>query len=211
MRTAIAIAFLLCFLVSCNGPVYVAKNEAEGLKTNYQDPKSADLAARYQGTLHDLYGRFQTAQIDTYPGGLGFTTLSDTRTNKVYHYLLVQIRPRNISFDEVKTKPQARFGEVFENHFANNLRYVKADDLKPADIQGLAFGIYWPVRDLSQCDSHGGFIEYATIYLPKSDFLKFLKQEITFSELAKTAEIVTSLEGKPAESVKVKQLGAEED
>ncbi len=109
-------------------------------------------------------------------------------------------------FGEVQTKPKERFGEVFERHFENNLRYLKADDVRKEGIDGLAFGVYWPVRDLSQCDTYGGFLEYTIIYFHKDDFLNLIEKRTTFSEAVDNAEVVTSLARAPAKSVKVTEV-----
>jgi hypothetical protein len=206
MKTIIVAACLLCLVACGQGPIYVAKNVNEGLKPSYEDPGTAKLAAQHQPVLHDIYQRFQASQVDIYPGGLGFTTLTDGRTNTLYHYLMVQVRPRNITFGVMQTKPNQRFGEVFGHHFADNLRYIKPDDLKDEDVEGLAFAVHWPVRDLSQCDTYGGFVEYIMMYFHKPDVLQFLNDQINFSELADRAEIITSLEGKAPEPVKVKEI-----
>ncbi len=206
MKTIIVAVFLMCLVGCSQGPIYIAKNVNEGLKADYEDPSTGKLAAQHQAVLHDIYRRYQAAQIDMYPGGLGFTTLTDSRTNTLYRYLMVQVRPRNITFGMMRTKPNQRFGEVFERHFADNLRYIRPDDLKDKHIKGLAFAVHWPVRDLSQCDTYGGFVEYIMMYISKPDVLRFLNNQMNFSKLADRAEIVTSLEGKAPESVKVKEI-----
>ncbi len=206
MKAIITVVCLLCLAACGQGPIYIAKNVNEGLKPSYEDPGTRQLAAQHQAVLHDIYQRYQAAHIDTYPGGLGFTTLTDSKTKTLYHYLMVQVRPRNITFGMLQTKPNQRFGEVFERHFANNLRYIRPDDLKDEDVEGLAFAVHWPVRDLSQCDTYGGYVEYIMMYLTKPDVLQFFNNQITFSELADKAEIFTSLEGKDPVAVKVKEV-----
>lgn len=203
MRITLIAISILCFLVSCgSGPVHVAKTEQEGLKASYLDPKLTDLTKQHLGTLKDIYQRYQRAKIDIYPGGIGFTTLSSEKNDKHY-YLLVQVRPQDISFDEVKTTPRDRFSEVFERQFEKNLKYVTKRDVQPDNIDGLAFGVYWPVRDLSQCDKYGGFIEYMIIYLQKDDFIDYLNGDMTFSEAAQEGQVFTSLGMQKAESVRV--------
>ena len=197
------LAFALCLLVSCAaGPVYVAKNENEGIKTSYQDQKLDDLAARNRPVLHAIYERFQHANIDVYPNGIGFTVLSD-KTGRKHYYLLVDVRPRDITFGMGQTKPSERFAEVYHRHFEATLRYVKEQDLGMEGVDGLAFAVHWPVRDLSQCDSHGGYLEYIMIYLPKGDFVRLARGEASFSEVAKRNEVFTSLEMKKSESVRI--------
>jgi len=196
------LAFALCLLASCAaGPVYVAKNESEGIRTSYQDQKLDDLAAKNRSGLRTIYERFQQASIDVYPNGIGFTELAD-KTGRKHYYLLVDVRPRDITFG-MKTKPSERFAEVYHRHFEATLRYVKEQDLGMEGVEGLAFAIHWPVRDLSQCDSHGGYLEYIMIYLPKGDFVRFARGEASFSEVAKRNEVVTSLEMKKADSVRI--------
>ena len=201
MKTTMIVAFFLCAVVACSGPVHVAKNETEGIKASYEDPKLSELSARYQPTLRDIYRRYQSAGIDVYPNGIGFTSVSGQDGSKHY-YLLVQVRPRNITFGEVQTKPQERFAEVLRKHFESNLRLIKAGDLQDG-VEGLAFGVYWPVRDLSQCDTYGGFLEYTMVYFPKRDFIDLAARNITLMEAVEDAEVVTSLGRKAAKEVKV--------
>jgi hypothetical protein len=202
MKT-LTLAFALCLLVSCTtGPVYIAKNENDGIRTSYQDQKLDNLAVRNQSGLKAIYERYQQAKIDVYPNGIGFTALSDMNGKKHY-YLLVDVRPRDISFGMGQTKPQERFAEVYNHHFESNLKYVKEQDMGMEGVEGLAFAVHWPVRDLSQCDSHGGFLEYIMIYLPKGDFLSLVHGHASLGELARRNEVVTSLNMKKAESVRI--------
>jgi len=196
-------ALLFCFLASCAGPVYVAKTQDEAVRKSYDDPGLSRLSATYQPALDSIYDRYQAAGIDTYPQGLGFTVVSDEEGAK-HSYLLVEVRPRDIMFGEVQTKPQERFSEVFDHHLEQNLRYMRAEDVdRMQGVDGLAFGVFWPVRDLSQCDKYGGFIEYMIVYLPKTDVDDYLAGSISLAEAVRTAEVVTSLNRKPAESVHV--------
>jgi hypothetical protein len=195
------LAIFLCAVVACAGPIHVAKTENEGIKTVYQDPELSDLSQKYQPVLKDIYQRYQTTGVDIYPNGIGFTSVLD-QDGKKRHYLLVQVRPRNIMFGEVQTTPHDRFVEVYKRHFEKNLRLMKPGDLGD-EVEGLAFGVYWPVRDLSQCDTYGGFLEYTIIYFPKMDFIDLAARNITFSEAVENAEIVTSLSRKPAIPVKI--------
>ena len=203
MKTIMVLAIFLCAVVACTGPIYVAKTESEGIRTVYQDPELSDLSQRYQPVLKEIYGRYQTAGVDVYPNGIGFTSVLDQERKK-HHYLLVQVRPRDIMFGEVQTKPHDRFVEVYKHHFEKNLRLMKAGDLRDG-MDGLAFGVYWPVRDLSQCDTYGGFLEYTLIYFPKMDFIDLAARNITLSEAVENAEIVTSLGRKPATSVRINE------
>lgn len=201
MKTTLILAMLLCAVVACSGPVQVAKSDNEGIKSIYEDPRLSDLSQKYQPELKEIYQRYQAAGIDVYPKGIGFTSLVD-QDGKKHYYLLVQVRPRNIMFGEVQTKPNDRFIEVYKRHFENNLRLMKAGDLRDG-IDGLAFGVYWPVRDLSQCDTYGGFLEYTIIYFPKPDFVDLAGRNISLSEAVVNAEIVTSLGRNPAKNMKI--------
>lgn len=201
----LALIILLASLASCaSGPVFVAKNESEGIRASYQDPKLNELSVRNKGILQAIYRRYERANIDVYPSGIGFTTLFDDDGQK-YYYLLVDVRPRDITFGQELTKPQERFGEVFRRHFENNIRYVKAQDLQIDGVDGLAFAIHWPVRDLSQCDKYGGFLEYALIYFPKADFLSLANGETSFSDAVKKAEVITSLNLNKPDAVRVRE------
>jgi hypothetical protein len=203
MKTVL-VTSILCFLLSCSGPVFIAKNEQQAIRGSYQDSRLSELSIRNQETLRDMYRRYQLANIDIYPDGLGFSALSNTDGRK-YYYLMVDVRPRDITFDEVQTTPHQRFSEVFNNHIEKNLRYVREQDLQKTGVDGLAFAIHWPVRDLSQCDKYGGFIEYVMVYLSKTDFVTYAQGGDTFAETIKKAEVMTSLNRKNAESIRVIQ------
>ncbi len=197
-------AFVLCFLilVSCTGPVYVAKSSDEGIRASYLDPRMNELASQNQAALREIYRRFELARIDIYPNGIGFTALTDDQGRKHY-YLLVDVRPRDINFGEGQTTANERFNEVIQRHFEKNLRLVTEGDLNMNGIEGLAFSVHWPVRDFSQCDSHGGFLEYAMIYFTKSDFSNIMEGRSTFLDAIKDAEVITSLGMKQATAVRV--------
>ena len=109
-------------------------------------------------------------------------------------------------FGEVQTKPDERFSEVFKHHFENNLRYLKAEDVGMEGVDGVAFGVYWPVRDLSQCDKNGGFIEYTIVYFPKGDFIDLEAKRATLSQAIEHAQVITSLGRQPAKGVSVTEL-----
>ncbi len=109
-------------------------------------------------------------------------------------------------FGEAKTKPKERFAEVYEHHFENNLRYLKAEDAQLDGVDGVAFGVYWPVRDLSQCDEYGGFLEYMIIYFHKDDFVSLVEKQTTLSDVVDKSEVVTSLARGKARTVKVTEV-----
>ncbi len=219
MKTTVMLVLLLCTLVSCSaGPVLIAQNEEQAIRTTYQDPGLSELSVRYRPALNDIYRRYRSAGIDIYPGGLGFVNVSDEQ-DKTLRYLLVEVRPRNIYIGEVPVKSDGfahtgevpsksteRFSEVFQHHLEKNLRYLKVEDLRMDGVDGLAFGVYWPVRDLSQCDTYGGFLEYMIVYFHKDDFVSLIEKRETFSEAVEDAEVVTSLDQKPPQTVKVTEV-----
>jgi hypothetical protein len=192
----------LCLLVSCSGPVYVARTQQEGIRSSYQDPDLSQLFSRNRDTLGEIYDRYQRMGVDVYPGGIGFTTLNNNEGKKL-HFLLVDVRPRNISFGEGQSKPEERFGEVFNRHVEKNLRVLKPEDLRKTDVDGLAFAVHWPVRDFSQCDSYGGFLEYVMLYLPKDEFLDYSQGIQTFADATDRGEVFASLDRKPPRALKV--------
>jgi hypothetical protein len=192
MKTSLLV-LLCCFLISCSGPVFIAKTELEGIRTSYQDPKLNELSTKNQEVLRDIYRRYQLAGIDVYPNGIGFSALSDS-AGKTFYYLLVDVRPRDITFG---------FGEGLNHHMEKNLRYLREQDIQRAGVDGLAFAIHWPVRDFSQCDKYGGFLEYIMVYLSKTDFLSYAGGEDTFAEAIRKAEVLASLNRKKAEAIRV--------
>ena len=109
-------------------------------------------------------------------------------------------------FGEVQTKPKERFAEVFEHHFENNLRYLKAEDVRMDGVDGLAFGVYWPVRDLSQCDKYGGFLEYMIVYFHKDDFRVSSKTDDLLGSRGQRGSRHEPRPGGPAKTVKVTEV-----
>ena len=180
-----------------------SKDGFGGHKDDNEDPRLSELSQQAPGCRNKytnctrLRGsisiRMARLYVGSGPGG------------QKYYYPLVQVRPRNIMFGEVQTKPQERFAEVYERHFEKNLRLMKVGDLKDG-VDGLAFGVYWPVRDLSQCDSHGGFLEYTLIYFSKADFIDLAAKNISLNEAVENAEVVTSLGRKPAKNIKINEV-----
>jgi hypothetical protein len=198
----LTLAFVLCFLVSCSGPVFVAKTENEGIRTSYMDPTLKGLSNRNQTALRDIYHRYELAKIDIYPNGIGFTALTD-ESGKKHYYLLVDVRPRDITFGVGQTTPKERFTDVLQRHFEKNLRLVREGDVSIEGVEGVAFAVHWPVRDLSQCDSQGGFLEYAMVYFSRADFVSLMHGETTFSDAVMDAEVVASLNMKEAAAIRV--------
>jgi hypothetical protein len=195
------VVLIALFLFSCTGTIYTAKTEKEGMKGSYEEPALRELANRNQDLLSQIYSRYSRSRVDIYPGGIGFTTLRGLDSSK-HAYLLVSVRPAEVYFDEVSTKPEQRFSKVLQVYMEKYMGFLNAGDLDRNGVEGLAFGIYWPVRDYSQCDQYGGFLEYITVYLPKEDAQDLLNKRRSFRESLEDAEIYTSLEMKPAVSVR---------
>jgi hypothetical protein len=199
-RGCIAFTLVAFFLCACaHGPVYTAKNEGEAIKRDYQDRKLQEIYSQNQGLLKELYTRFTSSGIDIYKEGLGFTDFTSTRNVRTY-YLMVKVKPQEIMFKEMKSKSQERFAEVLQKYVPKYLKYMKKSDLDITSIEGLTFGVYWPVRDV--CDTYGGFIEYIEIYTPKQFVNEFLDGKISLQEMLLDSEVITSLDKGPATSVK---------
>lgn len=180
-----------CFLNGCaHGPVYMAKTEGEAIKKDYQDGRLQELYSRNQGLLKTLYTRFTSSHVDIYKEGLGFTDFTNTRNVRTY-YLMVKVRPQDIMYKETKSNPDQRFSEVIQKHAPRYLKYMKPSDLDISSVEGLTFGIYWPVRDV--CDTYGGFIEYIELHIPKQFVREYLDGTITFQEMLLDTEVITSL------------------
>jgi len=196
------VMFLMLFIFcSCAaGPVWVAKNESESIKSVYLDGKSQSLYNKNTDLFRDIYSRYNASKINFYKEGLGVTTLKDEKNNML-HYLMVNIRPSEISFDGNTTKPEQRFSYALLE-VPRYLKLMKSKDLERDGIEGLAFGIYWPVRDFSQCQKNGGFIEYLYIYLKKDDAQDILDGRKDYKATLVYSEVITSLGLKPAQSVR---------
>lgn len=198
-----AFVLALCFLVSCaTGPEFRAKTEYEGIRTSYEDPRLTALAHQNHDRLKDIYHRYYRAKVDVYPDGIGFVNVSDDKGKK-HCYLLVDVRPRNIKFGMGQTTPKERLNEVIHNDFEKNLRLIDEEDVGIKGVEGLAFAVHWPVRDLSQCDSHGGYLEYAMIYFPKARFVSLKQGKTNFPEVLREARVITSLGMKDPTVVRV--------
>jgi hypothetical protein len=196
------VLFLMLFIFcSCAaGPVYVAKNESESIKRVYGDAKSQELFDKNTDLFKDIYLRYSTSHINFYNEGIGITTLKDEK-NKALHYLMVYIRPPEISFDGNTTKPEERFSYALLE-VPRYLKLIKNKDLDRTGIEGLAFGIYWPVRDFSRCQENGGFIEYLYVYFTKDDAQDILDGKKDYKKTIVNSEVITSLDLKPAQSVR---------
>jgi hypothetical protein len=179
----------------------VAKNEAESYKTTYEDARVQKLSKENEALLKNIYQRLSRSNINIYKEGIGITLLSDQKNEKL-HYILIDIRPSEIAFNENATTPEQRFSYVLQNSFPKYLKLIKKEDLNHDDIEGLALGIYWPVRDFSQCDTYGGFIEYIHIYFMKEDVWDMLDGKKNFVDVVQSSEVIASLNLKPAQNVR---------
>jgi hypothetical protein len=193
---------LLAFLCSCGtGAIHVAKNETESYKTIYEDSHVQKLSKENEALLKGIYQRLSSSNINIYKEGIGITLLSDQKNEKL-HYIMINVRPSEIAFNENTTTPEQRFSYVLQNSFPKYLKLIKKEDLSHDDIEGLALGIYWPVRDFSQCDTYGGFIEYIHIYFTKEDVLYMLDGRKNFVDAVQSSEVIASLNLKPAQNVR---------
>ncbi|MBA4416902.1 MAG: hypothetical protein C0392_03170 [Syntrophus sp. (in: bacteria)] len=182
------------FLFSCaTGPVHMAKTEQESIKSSYGEARLKALYDINSPLLHDIYTRLRLNQINIYKEGIGFTTLRDL-ANQGHYYLMVNIRPSEIVFDEGSTKPEQRFSKVMGGYVEKYLAFVKKSDIEASGVEGLSLGIYWPVRDYSQCKENGGFLEYIIVYLSKDDLNNLYGHRKTFAEIASHSEIIASLD-----------------
>lgn len=191
MKTTV-LMMALVLLVSCAaGPTFIAKNEAESIKTNYDDPGLRNLATKHRGLLGDIYNRYTKDRISFYPDGIGFTALKDERM-KPHSYLMVHVRPDDVYFDQNTTKAEQRFSAVINKSFQRYLTYIKVEDMDSPDVNGVAFGLYWSVRDYAKCDSYGGYIEYAIAYIHKQDYAQFKNGNKTLRELLEASTMQAS-------------------
>jgi len=198
-RCLFAVIFAFFVSACAHGPSYTAKNEGEAIKTGYQDNRLQELNNQNQALLKEIYARFYAAKADFYKDGLGFTDVTNEKGTRMY-YLMVRIRPQEIMYKGNKPNADERFSEVLQKSTPNYMKVMKKSDLNVKYIDGLAFGVYWAVRDV--CDTYGGFIEYIEIYTPKQFVDKFLDGSITFQDMLLVSQVLTSLDQRPATSVK---------
>ncbi|MCG7851709.1 MAG: hypothetical protein MIO92_04230, partial [Methanosarcinaceae archaeon] len=181
MKRFFVFMIVVFFLSACaHGPVYTAKSEGDAIKKDYQDKRLQELYNQNQNLLKELYARFTSSRVDIYKDGLGFTDFTSTKNVRTY-YLMVKVRPQEIMYKEMKYTPEERFSEVLQKYVPKYIKYIKKSDFDIRSIEGLTFGIYWPVRDV--CDTYGGFIEYIEIYTPKQFVNEYLDGKITFQEM----------------------------
>ncbi len=187
------VVLLALFVWSCGaGPVHVAKTEKESIKDSYSEAQLRILYDKNKPLLRDIYTRLKSSKVDIYKEGIGFTTLKDEEDVRHY-YLMVKVRPSEVVFDEGATKPEQRFSKVMGTYFEKYFNLVNRTDIERSGAEGLCLGIYWPVRDYSQCKDNGGFIEYIIVYLSREDLTAVYEGYKSFDEVASDAEIIASL------------------
>ena len=197
LKNLIVILLSLSFLSCAAGPVYMAKTESEGIKGSYEDIQLKNMYERNRPLFHELYARLTSSHINICPEGLGFTTFRDN-AGGTHYYLMVNIRPQEIVFDTNTSKADQRVSAVLGEHLEKYLTYDKMGDIQSSGAEGLSLGVYWPVRNCSQCGQYGGFIEYVMVSLSKNDFSNIFGGKTTFKNLLSTKEIIASLDLKEA-------------
>ena len=200
VKKYIILFIVVFFLSACaHGPVYTAKNESDAIKKNYHNSRLQAIYNQNQGLLSELYTRFTASRIDIYREGLGFTDFTNQKDEKMY-YLMVKVRPQEITYKEKTSTSDQRFSEALQTYAPKYLKYLKNSDLNRQSIDGITFGVYWAVRDV--CDTYGGFIEYVEFYIPKQFINEFLDGKITFQEMLLDTEVLTSLDKRHPTNVK---------
>lgn len=199
--------FVCILLVSCAmGPVQVAKNESEVFKTTYEDPDLARVYQMNEAALRNIYLTYKSAGIDFYYDGIAVIGLKDPAGRPQEHYVSIKIRPAAIVFEREVSDPDKwpeRLKRITHQEFPKYIQYLKKSDLQFKDIEGMAFGIYWPLRDYTQCDKYGGCIEYAIVYLTNQDIADILSGAKSFLDVAKERRVLASFNSNPAETVNV--------
>lgn len=202
MRNIIIIALLAFAVCACTpGPIYIAKDEGDSVKKSYNDQHVQALFEKNAGLFKDIYARYNSYNVGIYQDGIGITTLEDTNKEKL-HYVMAYVRPKEASFDVNSTKPDDRLAKIIRDFVPKYIKTIKSRDLDADDIEGLAFGVYWAVRDHSQCDTYGGYIEYLYIFFPKSAAQSYLDGKLSLAEAVDQSEVMASLELKPAKNIR---------
>jgi hypothetical protein len=201
MKNLLIVIFMFFTLCSCAaGPIFVAKTESDAITRTYNDQRSQELYNTNAEFFRELYLRYTAAHIGMYKDGVGIAILNDEKSEKL-HYIKVYVRPAEISFDGSSSTPEQRFSHALQQ-IPLYMKLIKSRDLDRKDIEGLAFGIYWPVRDFSQCNQYGGFVEYINIFFRKVDAQDILDGRREYQDALVDAEVITSLDLKPAKNVR---------
>ena len=198
--------FVCLLLLSCTGPVQVAKNEHEVFKTTYDDPGLARVYQENEAALRNIYLRYRDAGVDFYYDGIAVIGLKDPTGKTQDHYVSIKIRPAEIVFERDVSDPDKwpeRLKRITHQEFPKYIRYLKESDLKLRDIQGVAFSIYWPLRDYTQCNKYGGCVEYAIVYLDNKHVTEILDGTRPFQDVIRECKVVASFNLQPAETMKI--------
>ncbi len=202
MRNIIIITLLAFAVCACTpGPIYIAKDESDSVKKNYNDQHVQAIFEKNASLFKDIYARYNSSNVGIYKDGIGITTLEDTNKEKL-HYIMAYVRPKEASFDVNTTKPDERLAKIIRDFVPKYIKTIKSRDLDADDIEGLAFGVYWAVRDHSQCDTYGGYVEYMYIFFPKSAAQSYLDGKLSLAEAIDQSEVMASLELKPAKNIR---------
>ncbi len=202
MKNTIIAVLLAVLVLSCTpGPTYYAKGEADSIKKNYNDKHVQNLYESNSSLFKDIYNRYSSNDVGLYQDGIGITTLEDY-DKQTLHYVMVYVRPKEASFDISSTKPAQRLATVIRDFVPKYMKMLNPRDLDKDDIEGLAFGIYWAVRDHSQCDKFGGHIEYVYIFFPKNAAQAYMKGNLSLPEAIDQSEVMVSFDLKPAQGVR---------
>ena len=200
----LCIAFLLTgLLAACGGNVNLARTQGEALKAGYTNPQLAAHSQKYDRLFREIYARYNEKKIGIAKEGLGFTSLTDGRGNKL-PYLFVETHHEECNFDKNSTTGQQRLQTVLQRYYEPELRVLNKNDLAPDDINGVTFGVAWAVRDYYQCDKYGGFVEYVIAFISKSDFYAVLDGTKSLQSVLASSEVFASLDLEPAMSIKLK-------
>ncbi len=201
MKAAFLLLSIFSLLFSCaTGSIYIAVEEKDAITKNFSDPNLKEKHMLTESVMKEIYSRFVSLGANFVKEGLGVMPLLDEKGTRMY-YLKVLVRPKELKFDVNTTDPQKRFSQVVHIYLPNYLKGIKGEDL--LNFDGLTFGIYWPVRDFSQCKDYGGFIEYAHFSLPKRELLQFLAGEKGLEEVLKVSEVLVSFNLEPPKSVRI--------
>jgi hypothetical protein len=201
MKRFSILTLLSLLLFSCaSGPIYMAVTEQEIIKTNYTALELKQKHAENERLIKELLNRFVSLKVNFVKDGLGIMRVIDEK-GAPHYYLMLHIRPSGIRFDQNTTDSKKRFSEIVYVHLPKYLSYVKKEDL--SNLEGLSFGIYWPVRDFSQCQEYGGFIEYAHFNIPKEELYEFMDGKKGLREVLKGSEIIVSFDLQPPKSVRL--------
>lgn len=196
--------FLLLFIMvlwSCaSGPVYIATQEKEALKTEYKDALLRGLYERHSEDLRRLFAVLAEKGVGVYKEGLGYTLFS--HDGKRAPYLFVYLRPKEIVFDHGSTRPEERLSTVLTRYMEKYFRMLPKQYLTE-DVEGIAFGLFWPVRDFSQCRNHGGFIEYVIVHMGKRDVSDIWEGRKGLIDLFTEREVRASMEMKEEKAIRV--------